>query len=195
MKNAVLLIFLREPILGKVKTRLAADIGDEAALNVYNELLTHTLTVARSVPWIRQLWYSDQPTRTSVEWELFEIHEQEGDDLGARMSHAFARAFDEGRGPAVLIGTDCPGLRAEHLHQAMDALGTCDVVIGPASDGGYYLIGLREPQPELFEGIAWSTSTVLEDTIRICDTLQLHTKRLTTLGDVDVKDDLHLLRS
>jgi len=113
---------------------------------------------------------------------------QSSGPLGERMKQAFAGVFASASGPVVLIGSDCPELTCDILHQAFLKLATCDLVLGPAADGGYYLIGLRAPQPMLFDDIAWGTSSVLQHTLAKAQTLAV--SQLTKLHDLDQADDL-----
>lgn len=190
-----LLVFARVPALGRVKSRLAAGVGQPAALAVYRELLaiTNAAIVAAGVP--ATVWLADTASATptaaeALEWAAHAARCQPEGDLGERMTTAFAAAFAAGAGRVAIIGTDCPGLRASHLTQAFEALETADVVLGPATDGGYYLLGLRQPQPELFQNKTWSTDSVLTDTLADARRLGLRVALLPALRDVDNADDL-----
>ena len=192
-----LLVFAREPKLGRVKTRLAADIGPQAALAVYRELLalTAAAVVAAQVP--ATVWLAEAPAPLSdpdqprPEWPGLPWRAQPAaDQLGTRMAHAFNEAFVGGAARVVIIGTDCPGLSAELLRQAFVLLGTHDVVLGPADDGGYYLLGLCAPQPALFANKDWSTATVLPATLADAARLGLRVAQLPQLHDVDSGRDL-----
>ena len=190
-----LLVFARVPALGRVKSRLAAGIGQPAALAVYHELLaiTNAAIVEAGVP--ATVWLADaagpEPTPAEIrEWAAHQACCQPEGDLGARMTTAFAAAFAAGAGRVAIIGTDCPGLRAAHLTQAFAELDTADLVLGPATDGGYYLLGLRQPQPELFAHKAWSTDSVLADTLADAQRLGLRVALLPALRDVDTAADL-----
>ena len=190
-----LLVFARVPALGRVKSRLAAGVGPPAALAVYRELLaiTNAAVVAAGVP--ATVWLADTATAAPTaaearEWAAHATCSQPAGDLGARMTAAFAAAFAAGAGRVAIIGTDCPGLRAGHLTQAFAALETADVALGPATDGGYYLLGLRQPQPELFQHKAWSTASVLADTLADAHRLGLRVALLSELRDVDTAGDL-----
>ncbi|MCI1187706.1 TIGR04282 family arsenosugar biosynthesis glycosyltransferase [Hymenobacter sp. DH14] len=190
-----LLVFARVPALGRVKSRLAAGVGQPAALAVYRELLaiTNTSIVEAGVP--ATVWLADtaaaEPTAAEArEWAAHAACCQPEGDLGERMTAAFAAAFAAGAGRVAIIGTDCPGLRASHLTEAFAALETADVVLGPATDGGYYLLGLREPRPELFQNKTWSTDSVLADTLADAQRLGLRAALLPELRDVDTAQDL-----
>ena len=192
-----LIVFAREPQLGRVKTRLAADIGPEAALAVYRELLgiTAAAVTAAGVP--ATVWLAEAPAppahpgQPRPEWPRLPWRAQPPvPELGERMAHAFGEAFAGGATRAVIIGTDCPGLSAELLRQAFAHLATHDVVLGPAADGGYYLLGLRTLQPALFANKDWSTATVLPDTLADAARLGLRVAQLPELHDVDSGPDL-----
>lgn len=190
-----LLVFARVPLLGRVKSRLAASIGNEAALETYRELLaiTREAVVASGVPVTVWLAETAGPIPTAAEtreWPALAVQCQPVGDLGERMAAAFYHAFAEGAGRVVIIGTDCPGLRAAHLTHAFAALAEHDVVLGPATDGGYYLLGLRAPCPALFENKQWSTPTVLAETVAEARRLGLRVTLLAELRDVDDAADL-----
>jgi rSAM/selenodomain-associated transferase 1 len=200
LAGAHVLVFARVPALGRVKSRLAAGIGEPAALAVYHELLaiTRAAIVASGIP--ATVWLADAagPTPTATEaqeWATLPTRCQETGDLGQRMTAAFVAAFAAGASRVVIIGTDCPGLRAEQLTQAVGLLNEHDVVLGPATDGGYYLLGLRQPQPELFQNKAWSTASVLIDTQADAHRLGLSAALLPALRDVDTAEDLAAWRA
>lgn len=195
-----LLVFARVPALGRVKSRLAAGVGEPAALAVYHELLalTRTAVVASGVP--ATVWLAGAagfaPTPAEAQpWPELAARCQQPGDLGARMAAAFEAAFAAGAGRVAIIGTDCPGLRAAHLTAAFAELAAHDVVLGPATDGGYYLLGLRAPQPALFQDKAWSTATVLADTLAQAQRLNLRVALLPELRDVDDAEDLAAWRA
>lgn len=191
-----LLIFAREPVLGKVKTRLAAGIGAEQALAVYRELLALTAAAVATaeVPatvWLAEAPASADPRQPRPEWPGLPWRVQPATgSLGARMAQAFTEALGAGAGRVIIIGTDCPGLNAGLLHRAFDQLLDHDLVVGPADDGGYYLLGMKQLHPELFANKDWSTATVLPDTLADAGRLGLRVARLPTLHDVDSAQDL-----
>ena len=194
MTSELIMVFLRQPEKGKVKTRLAASIGDDRALEIYQRLLDHTLATVNVMPFDKQAWFADGvPENTPLDGMGFKVLTQRTGDLGTRMAHAFSQAFSEGYRSVVIVGTDCPGLNADLLNEAVDLLATHDVVIGPADDGGYYLLGMRGPFLKLFDGISWSTDSVAKETERICIENQLSYNMLRPLGDIDREEDLHLL--
>ena len=195
-----LLVFARVPALGRVKTRLAAGVGEPVALAIYHELLaiTRTAIVEARVP--ATVWLADtvgqHPTDEEMQhWPNIAARCQPAGDLGTRMTAAFAAAFAAGAGRVAIIGTDCPGLRAAHLTQAFALLEAHDVVLGPATDGGYYLLGLGQPQPELFQNKAWSTDSVMADTLADAHRLGLRVALLPELRDVDTAADLAAWRA
>jgi rSAM/selenodomain-associated transferase 1 len=196
-RSAHLLIFAREPVLGRVKTRLAAGIGAEAALVVYRELLALTAAAVAQAQVPATVWLAEAPappaapTLARPDWPGLPWRVQPpADSLGVRMASAFAEAFAAGAERVAIIGTDCPGLRADLLRQAFGLLETHDLVLGPADDGGYYLLGLNKLVPELFENKSWSTASVLPDTLADAARLGLRVALLSQLHDVDSADDL-----
>lgn len=188
-KIRALLIFIKNPIPGKVKTRLAADVGTDRALSIYLSLLAHTREQSAGLRADRLLFYSDHIDQQD-EWpeKLFEKKIQEGDDLGERMSRAFQQAFERADS-AVIIGSDCPGLTTSLLERAFEALETHDFVIGPALDGGYYLLGMRSYQAAVFAGIQWSTDEVFPQTMLRIGELNASCAQLPALSDVDYLED------
>ncbi|MEO7444673.1 MAG: TIGR04282 family arsenosugar biosynthesis glycosyltransferase [Ferruginibacter sp.] len=183
-----LIIFIRNPRLGKVKTRLAATIGDEKALEVYRRLLQHTWEIVNNVTACVFIFVTE--TLEDNNWRQFTLVQQEGEKLGEKMSHAFQHVFSEGYKSVVIIGSDCPELLQGHINDAFNALVTGDLVIGPAKDGGYYLLGMRKFYPGIFENISWSTSKVFEKTIDNARLLNLTVDKLEMLSDLDEVNDM-----
>ena len=193
-----LLVFARHPELGRVKTRLAAGIGNEAALAVYKELLQHTYKATAQVAAHKTVWLAEASATLDAVPEIWPGYEQLlqfPGDLGMKMQAAFAHAFAHGAKAAVIIGTDCPGITGELLTQAFDSLATNDLVIGPAEDGGYYLLGMRELYEDIFVDKSWSTDTVLAHTVADATRLGLRVAQLPTLRDVDDAADLAAWRA
>ncbi len=192
--QARILVFAKQPIAGEVKTRLAVDIGNERAVSVYKQLTHKTLrmSVASKVAPVELVVTPDENHSFFDELKNeypITISSQKGNDLGERMREALRRintGFDFG----VLIGTDCPVMDAEYLQQAAENLASGDdVVIGPAEDGGYVLIGTSGDFPGVFENIAWGKSEVLATTrLRVLN-LSLRCTELELLWDIDDKDD------
>ena len=196
-RPAHLLIFAREPVLGRVKTRLAAGIGPEAALATYRELLALTAAAVAGAQVPATVWLAEAPappaapTQPRPEWPGLPWRVQPAaGSLGERMAHAFSEAFRAGAGRVVVIGTDCPDLSAALLRQAFTLLASYNLVVGPATDGGYYLLGMSELKPALFENKQWSTATVLPDTLADAARLGLRVAQLPALADVDSAADL-----
>lgn len=190
MKKA-LIIFVRKPEKGKVKTRLAATVGEDAALYIYQKLLKHTAAVAKSTGIDTFVFYAGEIEEDDLWNEISSFkRKQKETDLGGRMKAAFAEVFENGYSHVVIIGSDCPHLSVQHIQEAFHALQNNDVVIGPASDGGYYLLGMKNVHASLFENIAWSTNTVYQRTIHILEGNSLSFFPLPVLTDVDEANDL-----
>lgn len=185
MQNA-LILFVKNPVAGKVKTRLAKSIGAEQALRVYLELLEITKQVALQSDSKRYLYYSEAIDKQD-DWD--EVHfskqQQQGDDLGLRMQNAFKQTLVAGHGKVVIIGSDCPFISAELIDSAFKVLDEQDVVFGPAEDGGYYLMGMKKVHPELFEDLPWSTEKLLRITTQRLENIGLSYGLLPELFDVD----------
>ena len=163
--KALLLIFMRNPELGKCKTRLAASIGDKNALDLYKFLLLHTHNITKELKVDKQVCYSDFLGENDI-WDTgYEKSIQVGNDLGERMANAFRAGFEQDYKKIVIIGSDMYDLDEENLKTAFKALETHDYVIGPALDGGYYLLGMNTFDPVLFKGQDWGTDTVLQKTL------------------------------
>lgn len=185
-----LLIFTRNPEPGKCKTRLAATIGDRAALHIYHFLVRHTAAIAKGLEGVdRLVYFSEHPGDGSL-WvpAYFKHHVQKGEDLGARMLQAFQEAFSVGYSEAVLIGSDLYDLTSDDLREAFGQLNRHEVVLGPAGDGGYYLIGMKKAIPGLFQGKQWGTQTVLKETLQ--NLKEVDTFLLPVRNDVDRYEDI-----
>ncbi len=197
MKNAII-IFVRHPELGKVKTRLAKDIGNEAALEVYKKLMLHTHNITSQLDCHKYVFYAGAIIENDL-WDssMYYKKAQAGNDLGSRMQQAFESLFLLGYNKVIIIGSDCPGLTANDIENAFEQLHNTDVLLGPAADGGYYLLGLTQPFPELFTNKNWSTDTVLTDTIADIKQSGKQYSLLEQLTDIDTLADLenypHLL--
>lgn len=191
--NAALLIFVRNPIPGKVKTRLAADIGAEKAMGVYTRLLQHTLLVTQNLPVSKFVFYGDGIPETDI-WPdaLYQKRPQEGVELGERMANALHEVLHSYQS-VVLIGSDIADLDTPTLRQAFEALRFVDVVLGPAEDGGYYLIGCKASQPKLFQNIVWGSRHVFAQTLERLIHLHLDFKLLPYKSDIDTVTDLKRL--
>jgi rSAM/selenodomain-associated transferase 1 len=191
MKKALLIVFTKNPKLGKVKTRLAASVGDEKALRIYQFLLDHTFQITRHLEFDKVVYYSDFMPANDV-WKKYDFKQflQTGSDLGEKMSNAFRSAFIRGYEKVVLIGSDCYELEEKEILEAFEKLETKQVVVGPATDGGYYLIGADAYYPALFENKQWSTASVFNDTFQNIADLNLTSHYLQELSDIDDLKDL-----
>ncbi|MBL7473035.1 TIGR04282 family arsenosugar biosynthesis glycosyltransferase [Robertkochia sediminum] len=184
-----LLVFVKNPIAGKVKTRLAATIGKEKALQVYNHLLEHTAKVCGEVNARVSIYFSDEvPDRVSWHRDHFNYYPQKGHHLGERMENAFREAFARGSREVVIIGSDLYDLSEAIIEEAFSLLQHHDAVIGPAKDGGYYLIGLHEIPKEVFGQKKWGSDTILAATLT--DLAPYDVVLLRELNDIDNFDDL-----
>ena len=192
MEKSAVIILIRNPVLGCVKTRLAADIGRFNALNVYKTLLSYTRKITNSIDSSRLLFYSDF-IDFNDDWEdgIYQKYLQSGNDFGEKMLNAFNIALTQHE-LVVIIGSDCFELNSEIIELAFKKLKNFDVVIGPAKDGGYYLMGLKKVYPELFQGKKWSTDSVLSETINTVKSLELSYSLLPVLGDIDTLQDLKI---
>ena len=194
MTKPLLIIFVKNAVAGKVKTRLAATVGPEKAVAVYQLLLRRTQAVTRELPVAKVVYYSDYPEEDNWSVPDYTKRTQAGADLGERMHDAFRREFAAGYTHICLIGSDCYELTAEIILQAFEKLTQNDVVIGPAEDGGYYLVGLKSPHASLFIGKIWSTSSVLADTLYSIKAAGQTVALLPQLTDVDEEKDLSSIR-
>ncbi|MBW0434031.1 TIGR04282 family arsenosugar biosynthesis glycosyltransferase [Leptospira yasudae] len=186
-----LILFLRNPVVGQVKTRLAAGLGNEAALNVYEQLVEITQKQVAGLDLPVRLYFDSIPEFVSGKWgNQVSAHLQSGEDLGLRMSNAFSETFSHGATKAVIIGSDCPDLETKHIREAFSALDQSDAVLGPALDGGYYLLGLKSHLPEIFHKVPWSTDRVFAVTLEKLQLSRRNVWILPKLGDVDEPEDL-----
>ena len=189
MGKNLLIIFTRNPELGKCKTRLAATVGDEVALNIYTFLLEHTVEITKDLAVEKQVHYSVKVRENDL-WDsdLYSKKQQEGLDLGLRMHHAFEQGFAQGYKNIIIIGSDMFDMNQTDLEAAFEALISSNFVIGPATDGGYYLLGMTKLKPELFRAKAWGTSSVLKDTL--ADLQDEKVIQLAAKNDVDYYEDI-----
>lgn len=175
-------VFVRAPELGKVKTRLARALGESAALQAYVELVEGTLGALEEGAFDCELWFDGPQNDHLWKWRsdhVLPAFKQPETDLGGRMLAAVAA------GVKVVVGSDIPALDAGYVEQALARLARADAVLGPVEDGGYCLIGMNEPHPELFRSIEWSTDTVVKQTLSRADSAGLNVALLDTLWDVD----------
>jgi hypothetical protein len=194
-RKNTLIVFVKFPEPGKVKTRIARELGAERAAEIYEQMAKSVIANVSLSDTYGTVIYFDPPEREKdvrawLGTGNSSYEPQSGGTIGDRMSDAFERVFSSGAEKAVLIGTDVPDIYAHTVTAAFDLLRETDVVIGPASDGGYYLIGLKNFEPYLFSGIEWGTTLVLEQTLDRIKKKDLGYKQLDTLKDVDTVDDI-----
>ncbi len=192
MTKKRLIIFVKNPIEGEVKTRLASSIGEKKALVVYQQLLKITAKAVENVNAEKLVSYSGYIEESDdFDEQRFEKTIQKEGDLGEKMKHAFKSSFDNGFNRTVLIGSDCPEISKSLIDEAFKELAEADSVIGPSEDGGYYLIGLSRFMPEIFDNVEWSTSSVFLSTIKTLDDLGATYRVLKKLNDIDTESDLN----
>jgi rSAM/selenodomain-associated transferase 1 len=187
-KNA-LIIFTRNPELGKCKTRLAATVGDQNALAIYKFLLAHTVKITRNLSADIYVYYSEQ-IRDTDSWDnsIYRKKQQHGENLGIRMHNAFTEVFNMGYTRAIIIGSDMYDMTTKDIEHAFTAFDKNDFILGPAEDGGYYLLGMKTVKPSLFKNKIWGTETVLNKTL---EDLKLEkVGLLTEKNDVDYYEDI-----
>lgn len=193
-----ILFFVKYPAAGKVKTRLAKQLGHCAAVDLYKNFVTDTLGTLENLNVNFKIVFAPPDTKNQFQQWLGKEHwyaPQSGQDLGQKMTNAFLQAFGEGFNSVITIGSDSPDLPAEYLELAFMALDTNDVVVGPSSDGGYYLIGFAKDafSPAVFDGISWSSDRVSEQTINILERYKQKLYLLPQWHDVDTMVDLKSL--
>ncbi len=194
--NSALIVFLKYPQPGKVKTRLAEETSDISAAEFYKrctENILNEINLVGSTKIVPILFSSDKSdVNKIIEWTnyKFKVYQQEGDSLGERMYNAFKLVFSEGFSNAIIVGTDVPDLSAVEIKYAFDQLRSTDFVIGPSPDGGYYLLGMNIFDPDLFDNIEWSTPSVFKSTIKIIDRKKSSYYLLPMLIDIDYKNDI-----
>ena len=189
MDEDKLIVFVKAARAGAVKTRLAKSIGAAAAVAAYRQLVETLLNQLRGLSGVEVCFSPDDAAGEVQRWLDESWHSQpQGDgDLGQRLQAAFQRAFDAGAKRVAIIGSDCPAIRVEDIREAWSGLQTHDVVLGPATDGGYWLVGLRQIQPGLFRGVHWSTDTVFTETFQRAQLAGLRVQLLRELADVDTE--------
>jgi uncharacterized protein len=189
--DQAIIIFVRNPVLGKVKSRLATSVGKKNALKIYNWLLDHTCKISKNLSTDKFVFYEDFINYDDI-WDnaIYRKKLQEGNGLGKRMKNAFKYLFDAGYRKIIIIGSDCYELTSKIIEDAFDTFSKNDVVIGPALDGGYYLLGMDDFIPELFENKKWGSDTVFADTVSQVKKLDYSLNVLVQLKDVDVESDI-----
>ncbi len=198
MPTEYLIIFARYPEIGKVKTRLIPDLGAESATDIYKEMAESTIEQARALRLLRkisiQVWFTGGTEAGMQTWLGNDLNYQiqVGKNLGDRLIHSLKTTIKTENSSVIIIGTDCPDLDAEILNQGFIQLQHHDLVLGGATDGGYYLIGLQKFLPELFINIPWSSSEVSIETLNIAKEMGISYFLLPTLSDVDTAEDLEV---
>ena len=192
MSAVTLCIFARAPVAGRVKSRLAAEIGAEAALAAHRALVEGALERLACIDGVAsELWLDDPDHEGARRWAQpwgLPLRAQAGGDLGQRMDLALQSCVASGaRG--IVVGTDCPDIDARYVRDAVDALDSHDAVLGPAADGGYGLVGARRPVPEIFRGILWGSAGVLAATLARAAAAGVSVARLPEIWDVDTAAD------
>lgn len=189
-KNA-LIIMTKNPELGKCKTRLAKTLGDKKALEIYIQLIDYTAKIAKKVD-ADKFIYSTEILTDIQRWECpntyFSIQSQ--GDLGERMNNAIKNVLEQGYGKVIVLGSDCAEINAKDIDNAFLTLNNHDYVLGPALDGGYYLIGMKEVSPTLFKEMTWSTENVLLDTVSRIKARNSTFGLLESKSDIDFEEDL-----
>jgi rSAM/selenodomain-associated transferase 1 len=188
-KNA-LIIFAKNPVLGKVKTRIAKITGDEKALEIYKAILKKIYIKTKDLCYDKYLFLSDNLDANLFDTGFKQVI-QKGTDIGGKMFNAIDTVLAKGSDKVVLAGGDVPEISAEIINEAFEKLSDFDIVIGPAKDGGYYLIGMNEPDISLFEKMEWSNENVLKETIERIKKKGKNFYLLKELSDVDTYEDLN----
>jgi len=184
MPKQLLIIFVKNIVLGKVKTRLAKTIGNENAFNIYKELVSITENATKNLSIKKHIYFSDEIINSK--WVNDDKFVQTGKNIGERMANAFKASFDKGYEQIILIGSDLPDLTSEIILDGFKALNQNKIVFGPAEDGGYYLIGMNTFNNSLFQNKPWSQTNLLKTTLQELNNYTL----LSELNDIDTIDDL-----
>jgi rSAM/selenodomain-associated transferase 1 len=188
MNKNLLIVFVKNIKLGKVKTRLAKTIGNQAAFDVYKILVGKTEQAIHNLEMDKHIYFSDVVVDTK--WPNNFKTTQTGNNLGERMCNAFKDGFDKGYENIILIGSDLPDISESIINKAFETLKHKDTVFGPAEDGGYYLIGMKQLHTFIFNEKPWSTSTLLEDTLEELQSDIISVGLMQTLNDIDTFEDL-----
>jgi len=191
MPSQRLIVFAKAPVVGNVKSRIANVVGAETACEIYTTILRKTFSQLRT---FLDLEVRITPDALVAQFEEFtntswQRKPQGEGSLGERLHRAFIEAFEADSERVVIIGSDCPDVTATDIKMARQALENCDLVLGPAVDGGYWLIGLRRPCMELFQSIEWSSDKVLRQTLQHAEAANLRVHLLRELSDIDTIED------
>ena len=189
MNNSLLLILTRNPELGKCKTRLAKKVGDAAALDIYKYLLNHTVSFTKDLDVEKWVYYSESIWENDI-WDqhIYQKKLQIGNDLGEKMLNAFQEGFHSDFEKIIIIGSDMYHLSQTDLEEAFLRLDEHDYVVGPAEDGGYYLLGMKSLKKEVFQNKSWGTDTILSDTLKDLESGSIF--MLPEKNDVDYYEDI-----
>lgn len=190
MNKELVIVFVKNIKLGKVKTRLAKTIGNQAAFEVYTELVKVTEQATKELDTSICIYFSDAIVDTK--WKNAYKAVQKGKDLGERMKNAFLKGFENGYERIVLIGSDLPDINATHIQNGLGALENSEVVFGPAEDGGYYLIGMSKMNNNVFQNKPWSQSHLLSETLSELKQNNTTFSTLEVLNDIDTFEDLEV---
>ena len=190
----LLLIFTRNPVLGQCKTRLAATVGNKVALDIYRFLLNHTFAITKELPVHKHVYYSNEIWEDDI-WDslIFDKHLQSGSDLGERMANAFRNGFEDGFENIIIIGSDMYDLNMTDLKAAFNALIQNDFVIGPAEDGGYYLLGMKAYNDTVFKNKNWGKEKVFQNTMDDLKNEKVYL--LKSKNDIDLYDDIKHIKA
>lgn len=188
MNKTLVIVFVKNIKLGKVKTRLAKTIGNQAAFEVYSALVKITESATITMSSDKRIYFSE--SIIDSKWKGCQKAVQEGESLGDRMKNAFITGFKDGYDRIVLIGSDLPDINARHIENGLQALKQHDVVFGPAIDGGYYLVGLSKMHKAIFENKPWSQSNLLDTTLTELSNNNVSFSLLEALNDIDTFEDL-----
>ncbi|MFI5172982.1 MAG: TIGR04282 family arsenosugar biosynthesis glycosyltransferase [Chitinophagales bacterium] len=191
MNKRALIIMVKNPVKGKVKTRLAAELGEDKAFDIYLKLLERTNLIAQNINAEKYIFYSDLVSRNDMfDNGKYKKYTQCSGDLGARMDYCFSIPFKNELKEVVMIGADCFELTPEHIEKAFNELATHDFVIGPATDGGYYLIAMKKWNRWILENKPWSTNRLFDETKNEIESKNGKLFLLEALSDIDTAEDL-----
>lgn len=188
MTKSLVIVFVKNIRLGHVKTRLASSIGHQGAYDVYAELLNITENAVSALTSDSRVYFSENIESSG--WSHSQKYLQQGLDLGERMLNAFTDGFKDGYETIILIGSDLPDISTDKINRAIGVLTTHDLVIGPAKDGGYYLIGMSSLITQIFHDKPWSQPLLLQETLNELSDLSLTFELLEELNDIDTYEDL-----
>lgn len=188
MTKTLLIVFVKNNKLGKVKTRLASTVGNEVAFDVYNHLVEITENVTNQIAVGKRIYFSD--AIIEEKWPKTAKYVQKGDDLGEKMHNSIEKGFFDGFSNIILIGSDLPDISTQIIQKGFDELTKNEVVFGPAEDGGYYLVGMTKKHYSIFKNKTWSTDNLLEITLSELKEKGVSFSLLEKLNDIDTIEDL-----